>query len=426
MNKKKYVEKTHYELLMEKDRWHASELGLSLSAESSKYFLSFANLKPAWLKEVSKQFIYQQALTKTYGTCSSHIKALVSFGSFITGLDPSIKSEHINRKLMVDYIHELCTVKKLKPNTVGSYLSNIKYFFQTNLREKWFPPYQETLIFIEDFPRNTILLPKFIPEYVIKQLLKHLPNLPETDQRLLTLFLETGRRCGEIFTLPYHCLQTDNTGDYFLKIADRKMKKHQLIPISENCVQCIREQQAYVDKLTSAKENLFVVKRKGVIQAMKSRAVCFRLNKLAKEKNIVDENDCLWHFHFHQFRHTVATRMINNGVSQHMVQLFLGHVSPEMTKRYSTIHDSTLKDAFNKFQKRLFKPPEGIRMREALSDPDALGDLQQQLKNIKKCVEMARTKEWDAVLANNIQRKEELEKMIAIIERGNIDAKNEA
>ena len=35
----------------------------------------------------------------------------------------------------------------------------------------------------------------------------------------------------------------------------------------------------------------------------------------------------------HQFRHTLGTWMINNGVSQHVVQRLLGHTSPQMTAR---------------------------------------------------------------------------------------------
>jgi integrase len=45
----------------------------------------------------------------------------------------------------------------------------------------------------------------------------------------------------------------------------------------------------------------------------------------------------------HQFRHTVGTRMINNEVSLDVVQRTLDHGSPEMTARYATIKDQTLR-----------------------------------------------------------------------------------
>src|SRR5699024_11897418 len=72
------------------------------------------------------------------------------------------------------------------------------------------------------------------------------------------------------------------------------------------------------------------------------------LNKLAYEQNIVDKSGEIYRFHAHAFRHTVGTRMINNGVPQHIVQKFLGHESPEMTSRYAHIFDETLKNEFTK------------------------------------------------------------------------------
>ncbi len=77
------------------------------------------------------------------------------------------------------------------------------------------------------------------------------------------------------------------------------------------------------------------------------------LNKLAYEQKIVDKSGEIYRFHAHAFRHTVGTRMINNGVPQHIVQKFLGHESPEMTSRYAHIFDETLKAEFTKFKEKL-------------------------------------------------------------------------
>lgn len=77
------------------------------------------------------------------------------------------------------------------------------------------------------------------------------------------------------------------------------------------------------------------------------------MNQLSEKFQIIDENGKLWHFHSHQFRHTVGTRMINAGVSQAIVQRYLGHESPEMTSRYAYIHNETLKAAFIKYQGKL-------------------------------------------------------------------------
>src|SRR5690625_7120032 len=86
---------------------------------------------------------------------------------------------------------------------------------------------------------------------------------------------------------------------------------------------------------------------------MKQDTFRVKLNELAYEEKITDNKGEIFRFHAHAFRHTVGTRMINNGVPQHIVQKFLGHESPEMTSRYAHIFDETLKNEFTKFQEKL-------------------------------------------------------------------------
>lgn len=415
MNKPLTSLQTQRNQLMDKDKWHANELGLNLSKDSSAYWLTFAGIKPHWFNETAKNFIYSQAPTRTYNTCSSYIKALRFFGYFIAKLNVHIEPKDVDRKIIVDYIHHLSAVKQLKPATVCSYLGGLRRFFEVNLKEQWLVFSKSSVIYDEDFPKIPKPLPKFIPDCVIQQLLDHLPALQEQHQRLIMLFLETGRRRGEIFTLEYNCLHKDNEGDCFMKVNDRKMGKSYMIPITQGCAQHIRQQQAYVSKITSSQEFLFVRKHKDVVQPMKSRPVHRLLNDFAKNKNIVDDNGHIWNFHFHQFRHTVGTRMINADVPQHIVQRFLGHESAEMTARYATVHDATLKKAFVKFQKQLSNSQEKDILEIALTDSTILIDYQRDLEKTKKLITMAQLKGWKEQLSMNIKKQQELENIITKI-----------
>jgi integrase len=49
-------------------------------------------------------------------------------------------------------------------------------------------------------------------------------------------------------------------------------------------------------------------------------------------------------FHFHDLRHTCATRMIQGGVDLYKVQRLLGHKSPIMTQRYAHHYPESLRD----------------------------------------------------------------------------------
>jgi hypothetical protein len=47
----------------------------------------------------------------------------------------------------------------------------------------------------------------------------------------------------------------------------------------------------------------------------------------------------------------LGTRLINQGVPQHVIQRLLGHASPEMTAVYARLHDSTLREEMQRYWK---------------------------------------------------------------------------
>jgi len=48
-------------------------------------------------------------------------------------------------------------------------------------------------------------------------------------------------------------------------------------------------------------------------------------------------------FHFHDLRHTFATRLVQAGVDIYKVQRLLGHKSPVMTQRYAHHYPESLR-----------------------------------------------------------------------------------
>ncbi len=60
--------------------------------------------------------------------------------------------------------------------------------------------------------------------------------------------------------------------------------------------------------------------------------------RLALSKAKIEE------FHFHDFRHTFATRLVQAGIDLYKVQQLLGHKSPIMTQRYAHHYPESLRD----------------------------------------------------------------------------------
>jgi integrase len=77
-----------------------------------------------------------------------------------------------------------------------------------------------------------------------------------------------------------------------------------------------------------------------------------RLLGLANELAIRDSHGRLVDFQrTHRMRHTRATELLNGGVPIHVVQRYLGHLSPEMTMRYADTLPKTHEREFLRFKK---------------------------------------------------------------------------
>ena len=72
------------------------------------------------------------------------------------------------------------------------------------------------------------------------------------------------------------------------------------------------------------------------------------LNRLAVKHAIRDEQEKLFHFRLHAFRHTKAVELINNGMSLVLVQQWMAHASPEMTLIYARMLDETMHSQWEK------------------------------------------------------------------------------
>jgi integrase len=76
------------------------------------------------------------------------------------------------------------------------------------------------------------------------------------------------------------------------------------------------------------------------------------LTALATRLDVRDSTGALVDFNrTHRFRHTVATNLLNAGVPLHVVQRYLGHLTPTMTMTYAQTLQSTAEAEFLRYRK---------------------------------------------------------------------------
>ena len=211
----------------------------------------------------------------------------------------------------------------------------------------------------------------------------HLLGLPVEDggfgdeqaMRSVMLVARTGRRVSEIRMLdraPLLALggltgvqeNEPDDGGLVAKLRYQQTKIAQapdVMFVDAEIVATIGEQQRWADEHLAARwppgvtpRYLFLAHRmnRNADRAYSYAQVNAVLNKLARRLDIRDDAGNLVDFNrTHRFRHTRATSLLNAGVPLHVVQRYLGHLSPSMTMEYAETLASTHEREFLRFRK---------------------------------------------------------------------------
>jgi integrase len=192
--------------------------------------------------------------------------------------------------------------------------------------------------------------------------------------RAFLLEVLTGRRINEILlidpepliALPGIDQAAEHDPDAFVARLRYRQSKIAGAPdtilIERDVVNIIKEQQQWLlERLAGAgaasppgPRYLFIAWQSNRLGAQPYSANTLRtlLRGLASELQIRDSHGRLVDFQrTHRMRHTRATELLNGGVPIHVVQRYLGHLSPEMTMRYADTLPKTHEREFLRFKK---------------------------------------------------------------------------
>jgi integrase len=213
----------------------------------------------------------------------------------------------------------------------------------------------------------------------------------EQAMRILMLLARTGRRVSEICLLDRDPLLPagpaasgrDSAG-FTARLRYQQTKIEgapDTILVDEEIVAIIRAQQQWADRFLSASQSpvtspkyLFLAARNNRHGDRPYSAGRLRdlLAQLARRLDVRDAAGAVVDFHrTHRFRHTKATSLLNAGVPLHVVQRYLGHLSPEMTMIYAQTLASTHEAEFLRYRKLT------ADARELDTDPRDLYDMLQ-------------------------------------------------
>lgn len=380
--------------------------------EPTEQAINWHRIEPRWLRDAAMWHAKVSLETNqiAWSTARLRSQALGRFGAFLLqkGIDtPELASDHKDiRPLMVDFLDELRT-KPIVPGAPNhgkrrgqhaiwsstTALKNLYRFLHDNREEavrilgdnRWgrLSPEHLRLFRASDFSR-VHGRPQYDERHLVSDttLAKinaniHLIGEPLSSgglgdpqaMRILLLLIATGRRVSEICMLDLHpifpVLGSPNAGpDSVAKLRYQQTKiadGPDTIFVGPEVVAIIEEQRRWLvermaghGRADSVPRYLFVsfMSNRFGVSAYSSGRLRTVLSQFVALCDIRDDAGNPFPLtQTHRWRHTKATKLINGGVPLHVVQRYMGHVTPEMTMYYAQTLDATAKSEFLKYRK---------------------------------------------------------------------------
>jgi integrase len=340
-----------------RDVWRAERLGV-VAPRPARRTVRFDEISQPWLREVTKRWArFRLASGRAFDTIRADARTARWFSRFLTERGEHRDERAVNRRVLEDYLAWL-RGQQLSESSRLNYLVGLRTLLDDARRHGWLPQLAATATFYpDDLPRPPERLPRFIPEFVMAQLESDTNLARITDptvRHLIILLIETGLRVGDACRLPFNPIICDSVGWPCLQFFNHKVRTEQLIPLSTRAADTIRAQQRLIAGRWPDGSPWLFPRRQANPDAAKpfpTDTLRHHLDAWQREIGLRDETGRPVRVTPHRFRHTIGSRMVNAGVPLPIVQQLLGHASAEMTATYAHLHDTTLRAAFDEFQR---------------------------------------------------------------------------
>lgn len=300
------------------------------------------------------RYLERKTVTCVPHTVSSLATRLAHFGAYVTTLDPELsgpvgldRCQHIEPYLIA--LSRAPNTKSggiLSPAEQARRIHAVSNFLREITEWGWPDAPARQLLFRSDVPRLPRPLPRYLPPDSDRMLAR---ALLESSNRLaadaLLLQRACGLRVGELLDLEMDCVHQLAGNGAWLKVPLGKMKTERMVPLDEDSL-------ALLDRIIATRSP-----GQAITHPVTGKPVQFlfthygkrlQVNGLRAELDRAAATAGLGHVTTHQLRHTYATALINAGVTLQALMSLLGHVSAEMSLRYASLFDSTVRTEYER------------------------------------------------------------------------------
>lgn len=333
---------------------------------SVPYSFDFSYLPNKWFKETIKKITLEQFYMEKLALSTLHrySTGLKEFFVFIQESNYTLETfADISPRVAEEYLHYLLVNVKAK-STRAVKLASLKHHLNHGRILGWF-----------DFPINNLfdgmeyqvlqtedtLKTMVIDDRVMKQIDIALDRMRSKEMDymdvimwgLITIIKGTGMRIHEVLSIQEQHIEKDLMGKPILEVLNEKTLTDRFIPISHDIVRAIRFVAKHTEWVQKELDTVFIFvkpvqSRKRKFEYLQQYFARKKLKDFCSKYNITDLTGEPYELNFHQFRHTIGTDLLNNGMSMREVMEFLGHNSAHSTRLYAKVQNERFSKTYRK------------------------------------------------------------------------------
>jgi integrase len=339
--------------LLQMPFWVAQDIR---TVKAAKGLIRFDRIGQPWLADpVRRWALWRLQTGRAWTTVQLNVAAMQAFSSYISRLIPEPSSmADLSREVIFGFVGHL-RAAGAADQTVSDHTSGLRRFLdEYRIRPEWGPALPASAVIrVNEVRAPMSRLPRPVAESVMRQIEspEHLSTLPTYLLALVLLGVRCGLRLASALRLPFDCMRFDSLGQPTLVYVNTKLDRERALPIVHpEVVSAIESQRAAVRlRFPHGCNHLFPRPSANPdgTRLLNSSSVNASLAEWLQRCGISDPaTGQIAKVTYHQFRHTFATRLIENGASEYFVSLLLDHRSTATTRGYAQLSDQARREEF--------------------------------------------------------------------------------
>jgi len=336
-NKKEYFER---------DKWVFSEMPFKVNLEdfSANKSISFTKIAQPGIKKMIKKLCWHELKMTVVRTAIMRVYSFTSFSRYLTKKFPFVNNvEDITYDMLHNYVAYLKTETGLGPATIKGRIEAVHKLFETIRFMKWAEIDPNVRIKSDDIVKVIDKTGDPYTEEELREINRHLDQVPIQIARLLCVLQYTGSRISEICSFKIENLRKSEDGRDYLTYRQFKTNKYNVIPVEgivlELLTAAIKTSREYHGDRAIY---IFSLENNKII---KPNLIDQKLKRLSYKWELKDKSGKPLNIKAHRFRDTVATNYAELGIDPIAISRLLGQKSVGVLKHYVEIHNDIYLDA---------------------------------------------------------------------------------